>query len=392
MDTLSEWQSNMEFDIRGPPQPQKFSCKRCQLRKLRCSRTEPCSNCQRSRQVCEYRNLTSRKRPAAKEYVVGLEKRVAWLESLIVRLKAASLEERDTMLEAVSLSDDLLAVSDQVSQVADNRRTASEGLGSQHFLHGSFQIRPGGYMVYHGASSVFYALKEAKSLASKRRVRQSSYESVSSPSSSIYVGSGTDFNHVAQHFGIDMNDDLITKMLMQFFKWQYPYFMFIYREAFLRDHTGDRAGSPYWSTALVLSMCALGALTSDEESERSMSGQFFSAAETIAIVSGLARPSITTVQTFLCLAFYEIGRGEPSKAWGFSGIAFRMAQDLGFQKDPDHWVSHHTLATVPEDIEIRRRIYWGCYCSDKIISLILGRPVQLYRADGEVHDRLVGLP
>ncbi|KAF5662485.1 TY1 enhancer activator [Fusarium heterosporum] len=37
-----------------------------------------------------------------------------------------------------------------------------------------------------------------------------------------------------------MSDDTVFKALQQFFRWQYPHFMFIYREAFLRDHFGDR--------------------------------------------------------------------------------------------------------------------------------------------------------
>jgi hypothetical protein len=61
-----------------------------------------------------------------------------------------------------------------------------------------------------------------------------------------------------------------------------------------------------------------------------------------------------------------------------------MAQDLGFQKDPKHWVQRDSSLVTPEDLEIRRRIYWGCYTSDKIISIILGRPVQLYHDDAEV--------
>ncbi len=71
--------------------------------------------------------------------------------------------------------------------------------------------------------------------------------------------------------------------------------------------------------ALLLSVCALGLLVSDTAEQRNMSERFFQAAESIAIVSGLGRPSIPTVQAFLCLAFFEIGRGNVSKGWGFSG-------------------------------------------------------------------------
>jgi len=75
----------------------------------------------------------------------------------------------------------------------------------------------------------------------------------------------------------------------------------------------------------------------------------------------------------------------------YLGIAFRMAQDLGFQRDPKNWVSHDAALATSEDAEIRRRIYWGCYISDKMISLILGRPLHL-AADAAEVDPLESLP
>lgn len=69
-----------------------------------------------------------------------------------------------------------------------------------------------------------------------------------------------------------------------------------------------------------------------------------------------------------------------------SGMAYRMVQDLGFQRDPKHWLPQDAGLTSTEDVEIRRRIYWGCYASDKLISLILGRPVSLHEKDAEVES------
>lgn len=68
-----------------------------------------------------------------------------------------------------------------------------------------------------------------------------------------------------------------------------------------------------------------------------------------------------------------------------------MAQDMGFQRDPKNWLSHDASIASSEDVEIRRRIYWGCYISDKLISLILGRPVHLAYDAAEV-DPLKTLP
>lgn len=67
-----------------------------------------------------------------------------------------------------------------------------------------------------------------------------------------------------------------------------------------------------------------------------------------------------------------------------------MAQDLGIQDDPSHCNPADHEALSLEDSEIRRRIYWGCYISDKIISMMLGRPALLSDADAgvDVTERL----
>jgi hypothetical protein len=69
-----------------------------------------------------------------------------------------------------------------------------------------------------------------------------------------------------------------------------------------------------------------------------------------------------------------------------TGVAFRMAQDLGFQQDSELWPAHAKSFNSREDHELRRRIYWGCYLSDKLISLVFGRPVQLKYSEAEVRD------
>lgn len=212
-------------------------------------------------------------------------------------------------------------------------------------------------------------------------------------------------DHVLKHFGIDIDNDILTQSLIHFFKWQYPNFMFVYRDAFLRDHYGHRQGSRYWSISLLLSICALGSLMLPQGEKSDLRERWRDAAESIAMVTDLGHPSITAVQTFLCLAFYEIGLGHLSKGWAFSGelievlngpigsahepqpgIAFRMAQDLGFQRDPETWILQDQSLSTPEEVQVRRRIYWGCYISDKLISLILGRPVHLLYNEAEVHE------
>ncbi|KAL0930093.1 transcription factor [Colletotrichum truncatum] len=288
------------------------------------------------------------------------------------------------MLRSVSFGDhfeanDVPALSQATN--SESKPSNHKGDSSAHL-----QVDLEGSLIYHGATSIYRS--DVVNPTTSAVLDDLSLLPLS------YYTSDAKFEHVAEHFGINLQDELVENALLQFFKWQYPHFMFIYREAFLRDHFSERANCKYWSSALLLSICALGTLMSPEQRHRQASEQFFSAAESILIVSGFTKPSVVTVQGFLCLAFYEIGRGNLSKGWGFSGIAFRMAQDLGMQRDPKQWKSHDVTLVTEEDMEIRRRIFWGCYTSDKLISLILGRPVHLSHDDAEVQtaERLPDFP
>ncbi|RSM15188.1 hypothetical protein CDV31_005122 [Fusarium ambrosium] len=278
------------------------------------------------------------------------------------QLPDTSADERERLLETVSFDQWLDA-----NTAGNPRPEASRATPTKSVQPFGLQAGPQGLLIYHGPTSIYRIRTGGPPL-----------------SPGDMASSNGQFDHVAQHFGIDLEDQVIMTALHQFFRWQYPHFMFIYREAFLRDHFGQRTKSKYWSLPLLMAICALGAVMLPDRAQSQMSEQFYAAAESIIIVSGLTHPSITAVQVFLCLAFYQIGKGELSKGWELSGIAFRMAQDLGFQKDPEQWIASDASLATSEDVEIRRRIYWGCYTSDKIISLILGRPVQLYDEAGEV--------
>ncbi|KZL83113.1 transcription factor, partial [Colletotrichum incanum] len=350
----------------------KISCKRCQYRKFKCSRTEPCQNCTTANTPCEYRPVDRKRVPVSHEYVASLESRLTWFESLVRKLRAATAEEREEVLNSAAL--DQNPSSNAKAPKADVNQAPGEyvtQLGIHARSQANLELGLEGSLVYQGATSIFRA--DTPDLPPKDpNLAMEGY----------FSGIESNFESVMQHFDLSMSSSDIMPPLTQFFRWQYPHFIFIYREAFLRDHFGDRKNGKYWSPALLLSICALGALVGMETKARSE--RFFLAAESIIMVTGLTRPSVATVQAFLCLALYEIGRGNSSKGWGYSGIAFRMAQDLGFQRDPKDWVHHDSSLATPEDVEIRRRIYWGCYISDKLISLILGRPVYLVYEDAKV--------
>lgn len=80
---------------------------------------------------------------------------------------------------------------------------------------------------------------------------------------------------------------------------------------------------------------------------------------------------VPTVQALLLLSAQQCGSGNRTQAWLYSGMAFRLIDDMGICVDGKKYASASHLSA--EDIEIRNRLFWSCYFWDKLISLYFGR-------------------
>ncbi|PYH95055.1 hypothetical protein BO71DRAFT_440556 [Aspergillus ellipticus CBS 707.79] len=343
-------------------QVRKLSCKRRQSRKIKCSRTQPCSNCVQLNHECEYRRNDARRRPVSHEYLSSLEMRIKWFKTFLRKLKAASGEERDMMLREFSVDEE------QPDFPEEPRLSRNIGL---------LKSGSSGSLQYHGATSIYVDSQQTNR----------DHHTSRSVSSSTHID---DMSKIRLAVSLGIDSTLIKTCLPLFFLYQYPQLMFVYREAFLADYFDNTYDGKYWSYALV------------DKYVREKTALMAKCAKEIIITYELASPTSVTIQALLCLAFHEIGQGNTSQGWLFSGIslycplwrdrlltssgmAFRMGQDIGFHRDPTNWVSQDQSITTVQDVEIRRRIYCGCYVVDKFMSLHLEWPVSLSARDAAVH-------
>ncbi|KAI7869877.1 fungal-specific transcription factor domain-containing protein [Spinellus fusiger] len=89
-------------------------------------------------------------------------------------------------------------------------------------------------------------------------------------------------------------------------------------------------------------------------------------------------PKISTVQAMLLLSVYQQGKAKAPRAWMYSGIAFRMAQDLGLNRNCEH------LNITKDEKELRLRVFWCCFVVDRTISAQYGRPLNLEERDIDI--------
>jgi len=118
-------------------------------------------------------------------------------------------------------------------------------------------------------------------------------------------------------------------------------------------------GGRYYSEFLLTVICAHAAKYQDGNC-----ADFLLARARHLLGAAIQQPSsIPTVQALLQLSARELASGSMSQAWVYSGIAFRMASDLGLQ-----YSITDGKGLGPVDLEIRRRLFWSCYFWDKYRS------------------------
>ncbi|SCU84586.1 LANO_0C01794g1_1 [Lachancea nothofagi CBS 11611] len=390
LDSRSKKRLIKDFDATNEGEPvgpsplegrKRLACSNCRRRRKKCDLDYPCGNCVRLKLDCNVNMEDMRKKRHTANYVGTLESHVASLET---RLK--KLAEKLSSLNGIRVEDMDLGVN---SSIDDDHRSSSMGHYSNVTISSENMIAPS--TMTFGAPE----LSVNDSLRKKGFVKGSIYpegpasykpkkpeHSIPKPKQRIADLKTTVIVRNKKEGGEALNANKeILKSLSNFYVWLYPgHFVFVHRESFLYgffDHDEDNyENSQYCSEELIYAVAAIGArLTPDM---RGLSNNYYQKAKEKLLKIVFDEQSIakiTTVQALLCLAFYELGNGNNQLAWYFSGLAIRVGHDMGFQLDPRVWVTDESTSNElsQSELEIRSRIYWGCYIADHFICLLLGR-------------------
>lgn len=158
--------------------------------------------------------------------------------------------------------------------------------------------------------------------------------------------------------GVD--PDLGMHLLSLHWNRQHHSFLITYRPAFMRDMA---CNGPYFSK-LLLNAIYFGAakfsprleVRKDPNDVRTAGWRYRERVREL-LGGALDRSDITTIQALLVMtnSLFALG-DERSAAWLYSGLAFRMLIDLGMHVDLTS-----TRRFSDEDLEIRRRVFWGAF-------------------------------
>jgi hypothetical protein len=170
-----------------------------------------------------------------------------------------------------------------------------------------------------------------------------------------------------------------AQLLEYYWTFVHPQFPILHREWFTAHYanshrtTTKALGTPV-PLFLLLVMLALAARYRDpiddyvEGTHWPAGDEFLYHAKALIALDDFGGSHLSSVQGLLLLAYCQIGTGAMANSWSMVGQAIRMGQDLGLFRDADRWFMPTMFKFSREEIQSRKRAWWGCIVMDKYVS------------------------
>ncbi|OAL67820.1 hypothetical protein A7C99_0951 [Trichophyton rubrum] len=327
--------------------------------------------------------------------VNALQNEKRQFEEMILRLKKASPEERDALLESILVEDGSVKLKrsspppftpSPLGPKKSNRETKShhsddDGISSDEDLDvlPFLSVDEGGKVDTFGPSSALQG--PTKPVISKESPVTEHVRNQLIANAILQRQREHDIRCWQEIYGVPV--ELAIHLLDLHWNRQHHSFLLTYRPAVMRDLIQN---GPYCSEFLMNAIFACSCKYSQRIEVRdnpvdpeTAGGRFFARCDQIlADQSLLNSSSIATLVGLLLLGSTYNALGQTSKGWLYTGYALRMVYDLGLHLD------YKATTANAEDIEIRRRVFWGAFICDKLQSLYLGRPMAIHIRDTHV--------
>ncbi|TPX21296.1 hypothetical protein DIZ76_015252 [Coccidioides immitis] len=380
-----------------PSQPKVLAraCQFCRARKIKCDTQRPsCSSCINQKKECVYILEVPKRRPST-AIVNALQGEKRALEDVVLRLKRASPDEVAGILESIPIVDGnvvvktispaLAVLQEPKSATRTGKRHQSDDDGAGISSDEDLDVLPflsvgeGGKVDTFGPSSALQGptrpVIPTESPVAEHVRNQLIANAI------LQRQREHDLCYRQDVFGVPL--ELAKHLLDLHWNRQHHTFLLTYRPAIMRDLMQN---GPYCSEFLINAIFACSSKYSqrievrDNPVDSTTSGlRFFARCDQLlAEQSLLNSSSIATLVGLLLLGSTYNARGDTSKGWLYTGYALRMVYDLGLHLD------YKATTANAEDIEIRRRVFWGAFICDKLQSLYLGRPMTIHLRDVHV--------
>ncbi|XEV01239.1 hypothetical protein FSHL1_006526 [Fusarium sambucinum] len=181
----------------------------------------------------------------------------------------------------------------------------------------------------------------------------------------------------AAGLGQKVDEKLVRHLTTLYFTWQNPSLRVVDQVAFEAARNQALSSSKedgLYSDLLVSSICAVGASFERLKHPELPAplGAFFASRAKVLLELDLDNPRLSTVQALTILSTHEGGSTRDTRGWLYSGMAMRLAFDLGLHLDPTPYVVSGKMSAV--EARARTITFWGAFVTDQMWGFYLGRP------------------
>lgn len=351
-------------------------CSNCRKRKIKCDAARPtCSHCILFDQDCIYNSEIDKRKIPTKHRITALEQHVRTLERQLSQ-NGLALPERpaETCLppredEEIRLHHDTAPSSSRAAIPTDSKPLGSTELTSSLMEQlagnlGSLRIADDGQLRFFGATSNLHIL-----------AARAHYKPVLNIQNTTATLRAADLDHEVD---VELEDHLIKL----YFCWEDPSIHVVDETAFYRERARCRARdathlSPLYSEVLLNAICAVGAALTPRQQTNLPEPlvEFFNSRARALLEAEMDSPTLSTVQALVILSGVEAVLTRDARGWLYSGMAVRLATDLGLHLDAQPYVAAGVIDA--EEATLRSTIFWGTFIHERMWSLYMGRPISL---------------
>lgn len=333
-----------------------LTCRGCRSRKIRCDGAQPsCGICLAYNDECHYDKV-----PPMTQ-VLAMTDRIAELERLVQDLRRNTSQKSapSTAAPAVSLTDGGEAFQPSLDEGHLVHSVPAQDVASPEDV----ALDEG--ETYYETTSAIHDPETVRSRSEGSGPLRCKLPTMNSTQLAFWG----DRVHETASTLLGIPSDTIRHLLDTHWTWVHPTFMFVNREVFLKD---TATGGQYSSPLLLSVLC----LHSTRFTDRHLSEDLLARVNLLLGQEIHKGGSVTLAQALLQLSAREIGEGNVSQSWLYSGMASRICIDLGL------YTRDWTISADADPVVIRRsqvsyQLAWSCYLWDKAVSLYFGRSPSL---------------
>ncbi|KAI9323863.1 fungal-specific transcription factor domain-containing protein [Dichotomocladium elegans] len=166
--------------------------------------------------------------------------------------------------------------------------------------------------------------------------------------------------------------DLADHLLDLYFKHFYPLLPVMHKKSFLETYN-DSSTSAEPPRLLLNAIYALSSRISPDPRVRAdpeqpdTAGDLFFERARVLLDNEWEDFTVMTVQSLILLSSHQTGAMNTVRGWLYSGLAFRMMQNLGLNRNCDKW----NMCDIEK--ENRKRCFFCCFVVDRLSSAMFGR-------------------